>query len=175
MILAVLTICQSYTGAPSAGCTGGGHGWERWGLIPTDVDRLVRLIATTGTTGVVLVSGDRHTAGMYRLPRGAVFEDLANGTAAAYDLIEVTSSSLTHSFRTSVDEPQSYRLGALTHMNNFGTFSIDWDARAITLDLRQSDDCGTAPQQWGHVCTDPNGAAGASIMNLTVSIDSLAP
>ena len=154
-----------------------GHGWERWGLIPTEVERLLRLIGTTGARGVVLVSGDRHTGGFYRLPKGQTYDGGRGGQGTApYDLIEVTSSSLTHSFRTTVDEPASLRLGMLTHQNNFGTVSVDWDARTVTLDLRASDDCGNSPQAWGQMCTGPgNGTAGKMIMNMTISLDSLAP
>ena len=156
-----------------------GHGWERWGLIPTEVDRLVRLISTSGARGVVLVSGDRHTGGIYRLPRGESFDGRTRahgGEPAPYDLIEVTSSSLTHSFRTtSADEPASFRVGHLTHMNNFGTVRLDWEARTLTLDLRQSDDCGLSPQPWGRVCTGHNGSAGATIMDMTLNLDALAP
>jgi hypothetical protein len=64
----------------------------------------------------------------------------------------------------------------LTHQNNFGTVSVDWDARTVTLDLRASDDCGNSPQAWGQMCTGPgNGTAGKMILNMTISLDSLAP
>lgn len=85
---------------------------RRWGLIPTEVDRLVRLIGTSGARGVVLVSGDRHTGGFYRLPRGQAF--MTGGAVAPYDIFEVTSSSLTHSFRTTEQEPGPNRIGDLT-------------------------------------------------------------
>jgi len=45
-----------------------GHGWERWGLIPTELRRLQRLIVETQAEGVVLLSGDRHVGGIYTLP-----------------------------------------------------------------------------------------------------------
>ena len=152
-----------------------GHGWERWGLIPTEVERLLRLIGTTGARGVVLVSGDRHTGGFYRLPKGQTYDGGRGGQGTApYDLIEVTSSSLTHSFRTTVDEPASLRLGMLTHQNNFGTVSVDWDAgrdaRPEGRRLRQ------LAAGVGQMCTGPgNGTAGKMIMNMTISLDSLAP
>ena len=89
---------------------------------------------------------------------------------------QVTSSSLTHSYRTErSDPPGSFRVGSLTHLNNFGTVAIDWDARTLTLDLRTSDDCGHSYQAWGEVCTGHNGTAGATIMNITISLDALRP
>ena len=156
-----------------------GHGWERWGLVPTEVSRLVRLIGSTAAQGVVLISGDRHSGGRYRLPRGV--DD------APYDLIEVTASSLTHSYRPpgeplAEDEPAqtaaqfpagAIRDGPMVHHNNFGTVGIDWERRTLTLDLRASDDCGLAPQAWNEVCTAHNGTAGNVLDTLTVSLHTL--
>ena len=160
------------------------HGWERWGLIPTEVNRLVSLIRTSRANGVVLLSGDRHTGGIYTLPRGSAFGGSGGsgggdgaGVAAPYDLIEVTASSLTHSVRldtSEVDEGGHYRIGPLTHQNNFGTVAVDWEARTLTLDLRASDDCGLSAQPWGEMCAAHNGSAGANIMNVTVALDALA-
>ena len=45
-----------------------GHGWERWGMIPSELVRLQRLIHTTRASGVVLLSGDRHIGALYKLP-----------------------------------------------------------------------------------------------------------
>ena len=39
------------------------HGWETWGNLPRERDRLYRLIDDTDAAGVVFVSGDRHRAG----------------------------------------------------------------------------------------------------------------
>ena len=41
--------------------------WERWGLIPSERLRLLRLIRSTNAKGVVLLSGDRHTGGLYKV------------------------------------------------------------------------------------------------------------
>jgi alkaline phosphatase D len=143
------------------------HGWERWGLIPTEVTKLVHLIGETGANGCVLLSGDRHAAGIYRLPPGGEVD-------APYAMYEVTSSSLTHSFRSSVDEVGPRRLGPMVHQNNFGTVSVDWDLRTVTLDLRTSDDCGLSAQPWGEVCAAHNGTAGRTLMNVTIALDELA-
>jgi alkaline phosphatase D len=60
-----------------------GHGFERWGNLPRERDRLLRLIAATGAKGVILLSGDRHSGALYRLER-----------PGSYALVEITSSSL---------------------------------------------------------------------------------
>ena len=145
-----------------------GHGWERWGLIPSEVDRLVKLIAKTQARGVILLSGDRHTGGIYRVQR-------ADALAPPYDLIEVTSSSLTHSFRADEDEPGALRLGGQAHENNFGGIAIDWDAKTVHLDLRTSDTCGTSRQKWHEICEEPGSdVAGRVLKSLTLGFDDLA-
>lgn len=150
-----------------------GHGWEHWGLIPTEAARLLSTIAHTGARGVVLLSGDRHTGGIYRVRRG---ERAFGAPPLPYDLVEITSSSLTHSYRTAHDETGVARVGNLTHENNFGTVAVDWARRTVTLDLRASDDCGLSAQAWGHLCEAPgSGVAGAVLMNVTLHLDALSP
>ena len=147
-----------------------GHGWERWGLIPTETRKLVTLIRETHANGVVLLSGDRHTGGIYKLGKGASGSE----GDVPYDLFEVTSSSLSHSFRTDETEPATRRIGNLTHYNNFGTLSVDWQARTLKLDLRASDNCGLSTQHWHQVCEAPgSGVPGTVLMETTVSLDAL--
>ena len=86
----------------------------------------------------------------------------------------MTSSSLSHSFRTDETEPATRRIGNLTHYNNFGTLSVDWQARTLKLDLRASDDCGLSTQHWHQVCEAPgSGVPGTVLMETTVSLDAL--
>jgi alkaline phosphatase D len=146
------------------------HGWECWALIPSEVTRLMRLIGTTRAKGVVLLSGDRHSGGVYRLRRGH--------NSAPYDIVEVTSSALTHAQRREDDEPDEagpLRQGPLVRENNFGTVRLDWAARALTLELRASDDCGLSEQPWAKVCKAHDGTAGATLRSVTLSLDLLAP
>src|SRR5262249_49294123 len=60
-----------------------GHGWERWGNMPLERQKLIDTIRHSGAKGVVLLSGDRHVGALYReTPPGL------------YPLYEVTSSGL---------------------------------------------------------------------------------
>jgi len=101
-----------------------GHGWERWGNMPLERQKLLDTIRDSGAKGVVLLSGDRHVGALYReTPIGL------------YPLYEVTSSGLNMVF-WKAKEPGPNRLGALYAAANFGAVDIDWPARKLTLALR---------------------------------------
>jgi alkaline phosphatase D len=101
-----------------------GHGWERWGNLPRERQRLYDLIRDTGASGVVFLSGDRHVGGLYRE---------TNGTP--YPLVEITSSGLNQAFPGN-REAGPNRLGAVYGAENFGTVDVDWWERTITLSVR---------------------------------------
>ena len=137
-------------------------------MIPHELLRMQRLIAETRASGVVFVSGDRHMSGFYRLPRGQ--------GAAPYDLFEVTSSSLTHSFRLpegTSSEVDPFRVGSAFHENNFGTIAIDWPRRRLSLRLLATDDCGLSAQQWHRPCQAHDGEAGRLLGEYSISFDQL--
>ena len=105
-----------------------GHGWEAWRTMPLERDRLFRLIGDTGAEGVVFVSGDRHSAGLYRR------DDVVD-----YPLYEITSSALNMSFATENNEPGPNRLGAMYAPENYGVIGIDWDQGRLSLEIRDMD------------------------------------
>ena len=101
-----------------------GHGWERWGNMPLERQKLLDTIRDSGAKGVVLLSGDRHVGALYReTPPGL------------YPLYEVTSSGLNMVF-WEAREPGPNRLGALYAAANFGIVDIDWPEHKIMLALR---------------------------------------
>ena len=108
-----------------------GHGWERWGNLPRERERLYALIAETRASGVVFLSGDRHLGAFYRQTEGV-----------PYPLHEMTSSGLTKSYRSR--EPGPNRLGEILGEVNFGTVAIDWRTGRVDLALR---DVRGAPQR----------------------------
>jgi alkaline phosphatase D len=154
-----------------------GHGWERWGNVPSEVSRLFSLIRSTGASGVVLVSGDRHQAGVYAADAGDGGAHPSPFGSPPYTLHELTSSSLTHSHRSDDDgftEPDVARIGSLLHQNNFGTVAIDWARRTVTLDIRTSDECGLSAQPWDAECEgEPGARANEVLASLTLQIDQL--
>ena len=102
-----------------------GHGWEAWRQMPMERDRLYRLIGETGANGVVFVSGDRHSSGLY------VRDDVA-----PYPLYEITSSSLNLSFRDENNEPGPHRIGDMYAPVNYGVINIDWDAGNLAMQIK---------------------------------------
>ncbi|RYE85569.1 MAG: alkaline phosphatase family protein [Methanosarcinales archaeon] len=97
---------------------------ESWSRLPQSQARLLALIAATGTTGVLFLSGDVHFAEINRVACDAV----------GYPLYDFTSSGLTHSWGAPVKRQivdmllmASTRVpGAMYPGKNFGTVEIMW-------------------------------------------------
>jgi alkaline phosphatase D len=102
-----------------------GHGWEAWRTMPLERDRLYRLISETEANGVLIVSGDRHSSGLY------VREDVT-----PYPLYEITSSSLNMSFSDENNEPGPHRIGDMYALTNYGAIAIDWEAGSLALQIK---------------------------------------
>jgi alkaline phosphatase D len=101
-----------------------GHGWERWGNLPRERERLIELIADSGAQGVIFLSGDRHLGALYHRPG-----------AESYGFYEITSSSLNRPY-INASEAGPLRLGEVYGAANFGTIDIDWWAGEVTLSVR---------------------------------------
>lgn len=91
------------------------HGWEKWGNLPRERQRLLDLIRRT--PGVLLVSGDFHTAEI------SVLEPPASG----YPVVEVNAGSLNSPVPWR-NVRNRYRVGAVYFGASFGAITIDWDA-----------------------------------------------
>ena len=101
-----------------------GHGWERWGNMPLERQKLIDTIRHSGAKGVLLLSGDRHVGALYR-----------ETPPSLYPLYEVTSSGLNMVY-WAASEPGPNRVGALYPSANFGVVDIDWWEYKLTLALR---------------------------------------
>ncbi|WP_166830728.1 alkaline phosphatase D family protein [Thalassoroseus pseudoceratinae] len=101
------------------------HGWEKWGLMPHERQRLFDLIRKTKANGVIFVSGDRHHAEISRLPAEVV----------GYPIYDVTSSSLNQPSKWR-NELNEHRVGVVYNPENFGTIHIDWQTADPTIRLQ---------------------------------------
>jgi alkaline phosphatase D len=104
-----------------------GHGWERWGNLPRERQRLLDTIARTKAQGVILLSGDRHIGAMYR-----------ETSAAPYPLWEMTSSGLTHAW-ASASEAGPNRIGDLVRVNHYGLVDVNWAKSEVQLQLKDTE------------------------------------
>ncbi len=104
-----------------------GHGYERWGNLPRERERLYRLLASSSDTPTIAISGDRHFAALYRVPLGQ-----------GRSLLEATSSGLNQTWATAA-ERDPRQLGPVYGKENFGTIEIDWQARRATVAIRDID------------------------------------
>jgi alkaline phosphatase D len=105
-----------------------GHGWEAWSRLPKELERLYGLINETQAKGVVFVSGDRHTAFLYR-----------KDGVLPYPAYELTASSLNVAFAETTDETDSAQIGAGYPPENFGAIDIDWSAGTAALSIKAND------------------------------------
>ena len=108
-----------------------GHGWEGWKMLPTERARLYQLIDATEADNLIMLSGDRHAAGLYK-----------TDDAIGYPLFEATSSSLNRPLTDMVSpdrlfmEPGPNRLGDMYFDVNYGVIDIDWEAGAVAVSIR---------------------------------------
>lgn len=105
-----------------------GHGYEAWRTMPHERERLYNLVAETGANGVVLLSGDRHSSGLY-----------LRDDVAPYPLYEITSSSLNLSFRDENNEAGPNRIGDMYAPVNFGEVAVDWASGDVDLIIRDGE------------------------------------
>ena len=112
-----------------------GHGWEAWKMLPTERDRLYAMIDETDADNLIILSGDRHSASLYR-------KEGVND----YPLFEATSSSLNlpaavwraQSGETFV-EPGPNRISDMIYDANYGVLDIDWAEETVEVTIRGAD------------------------------------
>ncbi|NWG70349.1 MAG: alkaline phosphatase family protein [Parvularculaceae bacterium] len=112
-----------------------GHGWEAWRLLPTEREKLYALLNGLGAKNLMILSGDRHAAALYR-----------KTVAGGYPLFEATSSSLNlpasvwraQSGDTYVEKDPN-RLGDMYYDANYGRIDIDWARGKAAVSIRDKE------------------------------------
>ncbi|MGB3712148.1 MAG: alkaline phosphatase D family protein [Erythrobacter sp.] len=103
------------------------HNFESWANFPLERARLLDMLAARADSGLLILTGDRHAGGIYRIDHG--------GEA----MWELTSSSLNLAWPTpdaSEREPDAKRVSPFISDENYGVVDIDWPAREVTMTLR---------------------------------------
>ncbi len=108
------------------------HPFEKWTNIPTERDRLYRLIRDTKANGVVFVSGDRHLGELSMDP-----------DAVGYPLYDVTSSGFNQASKTwRPAEKNRHRIAAMPYGDNYGLITVAWAGADTKVSLQLRDDAG---------------------------------
>ena len=94
------------------------HRFEKWANFPTAHKRLYDLISRAKAKGIIILSGDRHTAELSKIHLEGM----------NYPLYDLSSSGMTHSSTIKVPEVNQYRVGELIGQRNFGLIKIDWSS-----------------------------------------------
>ncbi len=108
------------------------HDYESWENFPKERAKLLEMIGARADSGVVLLSGDRHAAGIYKI------DDAPGGGT----LWELTSSALNLAFgdgdiaKSSAREPDPKRVTPFFAVENYGLVDIDWGKKQVTMTLK---------------------------------------
>jgi len=105
------------------------HQYEGWTNFPAERAKLFDALSAREASGLVLLSGDRHAAGIYQT------------THKGETMWELTSSSLNLSFgsdndRSTAREPDATRITKFFSEENYGLIDIDWKAKKLTMTLK---------------------------------------
>lgn len=108
------------------------HQFEGWTNFPVERNRLLELVKGREASGLVILSGDRHAAGIYKTEH------------KGETMWELTSSSLNLAFGNNNDastarEPDASRVTKFFSEENYGLIDIDWKTKALTMTLKGND------------------------------------
>ncbi|MEL0308450.1 MAG: alkaline phosphatase D family protein [Flavobacteriaceae bacterium] len=95
------------------------HGYEKWQNLPHERERLISLLNQVDQP-VMVLSGDRHISEWSVLKT----DDK--------EIIDFTSSGLTHSYENFSGEPNALREGNVVSVPSYGLLDIDWKKGVVT-------------------------------------------
>lgn len=118
------------------------HQFEGWTNFPAERTRLLDMLKARAPSGLVLLSGDRHSGGIYKVEHGG------------QTIWELTSSSLNLAFgddieRSTSREPDPLRVSKFFPVENYGLVDIDWKSKAVTVSLKGNTSATLASQTFG--------------------------
>ncbi len=102
------------------------HGFESWGNMPHEMDKLKNIILKTNAKNVLILSGDRHIAEISKTNIGKY----------KYPLLDFTSSGLTHAYTSFSGEENPCRVSEVIHQINFGLVKFDFKSNRVLFEIR---------------------------------------
>lgn len=101
------------------------HGYESWGTMPNEINKMYDLITSSKAKGVIMLSGDRHISEFSKKE----IKDLS------YPLIDFTSSGMTHSYSNFKSERNDNRVGEVVSAKSFGVLKFNFDTQNVTMQM----------------------------------------
>jgi len=102
------------------------HGFEAWGNMPKEQEKLIHLITKYTKKNTIILSGDRHIAEISKRNIGRYY----------YPLIDFTSSGMTHSYTSFSGEENPYRTSNVIFQKNFGLLKFDFKNKKVLFEIR---------------------------------------
>ena len=99
------------------------HGWEKWANFPKSRKKLLDLMTELTPKNPLIISGDRHIAEYSKIK-----------LKPGYELYEVTSSGLTHTWSNIWEEANKHRVDDMIVKKNFGVIEIT--PNRMTVEIR---------------------------------------
>lgn len=107
-----------------------GHGWEKWGLIPSEMNRMYEVLGVAKAKNIIILSGDRHHA-----------EVSVNREAGlSYPLVDFTTSGMTMTYIDGSTEANEFRVSNVIKRLNFGVILFDFESMEVTFEIRGEND-----------------------------------
>jgi len=97
------------------------HKYEKWANFPNQRSHFFDLITSSSAKNPIILSGDRHI--------GEISKQTWNGK----NLIECTSSSLTHGWRAPTPEANEHRVGNIVYKENYGVLVLEKEKFELQL------------------------------------------
>lgn len=101
------------------------HGFETWGNMPHEVDKLEKILVAHQVKNTFILSGDRHIAEISK----------KEVEGLAYPLIDFTSSGLTHSYTLFDGEENPYRISEVVSDKNYGILKFNKSNNSVRMEI----------------------------------------
>ncbi|NLP58398.1 alkaline phosphatase D family protein [Lutibacter sp. B1] len=101
------------------------HGFETWGNMPHEVDKLETILKETNAKNTIIISGDRHISEISK----------KEVEGLSYPLIDFTSSGLTHAYTSYKGEPNKYRVSNVVPKKSFGLLQFDFENNNVIMKI----------------------------------------
>jgi len=102
------------------------HGFESWGNMIHESDKLINLIRSTKARNIIILSGDRHLSEFSKKEVDSL----------TYPLIDFTSSGMTHSYSNFQGETNRFRVGRVVSEKSFGILKFNLKNNTVTMQMR---------------------------------------